>query len=120
MVPGLALDGLEPRELLIAVGCRAHEREPTVFREHQQQALFAEEDDTVSSYIRRERLEGCRRQLADPQWQEHSITEIAFSWGFNNAAHFARAFRGQFGMSARDFRKRALAGQRALENSARR
>jgi len=81
------------------------------------QILFAEEDDTVSSYIRRQRLEGCRRQLADPEWQKHSITEIAFSWGFNNAAHFARAFRDQFGMSARDFRKRALGGLRALETS---
>lgn len=80
------------------------------------QILFAEENDTVSSYIRRQRLEGCRRQLADPIWRERSITEIAFSWGFNNAAHFARVFRAEFGMSARDFRKRVLAGQQALES----
>lgn len=72
------------------------------------QMLFAKEDCTVSRYIRRQRLEGCRQQLSDPAWRNHSITEIAFSWGFNNSTHFARAFKDQFGISARDFRKRAL------------
>jgi AraC-like DNA-binding protein len=71
------------------------------------QMLFAAESETASSYIRRRRLEGCRVQLADPVWSERGITEIAFGWGFNNAAHFARAFREEFGMSARDFRRRS-------------
>jgi len=74
------------------------------------QKLFAEEDYTVSRYIRRQRLEGCRRQLADPAWLNHSITEIAFSWGFNSSAHFARVFKQQYGISAREFRKQALKG----------
>jgi len=74
------------------------------------QRLFAEEDYTVSRYIRRQRLEGCRRQLADPAWLNHSITEIAFSWGFNSSAHFARVFKQQYGISAREFRKQALRG----------
>lgn len=74
------------------------------------QRLFAEEDYTVSRYIRRQRLEGCRRQLADPAWLNHSITEIAFSWGFNSSAHFARVFKQQYGISAREFRKQALKG----------
>jgi AraC-like DNA-binding protein len=68
------------------------------------QMLFAAENETASSYIRRRRLEGCREQLADAVWSERGITEIAFAWGFNNAAHFARAFREQFGTSAREFR----------------
>jgi AraC-like DNA-binding protein len=74
------------------------------------QRLFSEEDCTVSKYIRRQRLEGCKRQLADPAWLNHSITEIAFNWGFNSSAHFARVFKEQYGINAREYRKQALKG----------
>lgn len=74
------------------------------------QRLFSEEDCTVSKYIRRQRLEGCKRQLADAAWLNHSITEIAFNWGFNSSAHFSRIFKEQYGMSAREYRKQALKG----------
>lgn len=74
------------------------------------QRLFSEEDCTVSKYIRRQRLEGCRRQLSDPVWLNHSITEIAFNWGFNSSAHFARVFKEQYGINAREYRKQALKG----------
>src|SRR5262245_9794633 len=70
------------------------------------QMLFAADNQTVSSYIRMRRLQQCARQLSDSVWGEGSITEIAFGWGFNNAAHFARAFREHFAMSASDYRKR--------------
>jgi AraC-like DNA-binding protein len=70
------------------------------------QMLFAADNQTVSGYIRERRLDECARQLTDPVWRGRGITEIAFGWGFNNAAHFARAFRGHFGTSAREFRKR--------------
>lgn len=72
------------------------------------QRLFAEEEHTASEYIRRQRLEGCKRQLADPAWLHRNITEIAFNWGFNSSAHFARVFKAQCGMNAREFRNRAL------------
>ena len=72
------------------------------------QRLFAEDDYTITRYIRNKRLEGCRQQLADPSWLNHNITDIAFSWGFNSSAHFSRVFKEQYDMSARDFRKRAL------------
>lgn len=74
------------------------------------QRLFSEENCTVSKYIRRQRLEGCKRQLADPAWLNHSITEIAFNWGFNSSAHFARVFKEQYGINAREYRKQALKG----------
>lgn len=77
------------------------------------QRLFAEENCTVSRYIRRQRLEGCKRQLADPAWLHRSITEIAFAWGFNSSAHFSRAFKEQYGINARDYRKQSLKGSRA-------
>jgi AraC-like DNA-binding protein len=74
------------------------------------QRLFSEGDCTVSKYIRRQRLEGCKKQLADPAWLNRGITEIAFNWGFNSSAHFSRVFKEQYGISARDYRKQALKG----------
>jgi AraC-like DNA-binding protein len=30
-----------------------------------------------------------------------NITEVAFRWGFNDMAHFSRAFKAHYGASAR-------------------
>ena len=67
--------------------------------------IFAVSSETASAYILRRRLEECARQMADPRWQGHSITEIAFAWGFNSAPHFARSFRERFGNSPRSYRR---------------
>jgi AraC family transcriptional activator of tynA and feaB len=74
------------------------------------QKLFSDGDCTVSKYIRRQRLESCKRQLADPAWLNRGITEIAFNWGFNSSAHFSRVFKEQYGINAREYRKQALKG----------
>jgi AraC-like DNA-binding protein len=62
----------------------------------------------MSAYILRRRVEECARQMSDPNWSGHTLTEIAFSWGFNSAAHFTRSFREQFGSAPRDYRRSAL------------
>ncbi len=46
--------------------------------------------------------------LGDPRWRGHSITEIAFGWGFNSAPHFTRSFREHFHISPRDYRQQQL------------
>jgi AraC-like DNA-binding protein len=58
---------------------------------------FEGEAETLSQYILRRRLERCRQDLSAPQLGRRSITEVAFSWGFNNASHFSRVFKRQFG-----------------------
>lgn len=68
------------------------------------QFLFAQEDDCISRCIRRERLRGCSMDLRDATLSDRSITDIAFSWGFNSASHFSSSFRGEYGMTARDYR----------------
>jgi AraC-like DNA-binding protein len=68
------------------------------------QLLFAEEGDCASEYIRRERLRACLLDLRHTDFDSQSITDIAFSWGFNSAAHFSSSFRKEFGMSPRDYR----------------
>ena len=66
--------------------------------------IFASGNETTSAYILRRRLEECARQMEDPRWNGHSITEIAFSWGFNSAPHFTRSFRDRYGTSPRRYR----------------
>jgi AraC-like DNA-binding protein len=68
--------------------------------------IFASGNETVSAYILRRRLEECARQIEDPRWSDHSITEIAFSWGFNSAPHFTRSFRDRYGIAPRRYRDR--------------
>jgi AraC-like DNA-binding protein len=42
-------------------------------------------------------LDAAKRDLCDPAEAARSVREIAFSWGFNDAAHFSRACRARFG-----------------------
>ena len=72
-------------------------------------AIFAiNNDETVAAYILRRRLEECARQFCDARWRGHTITEIAFGWGFNSAAHFTRSFRERFDAAPRDYRRGQL------------
>jgi acetamidase/formamidase/AraC-like DNA-binding protein len=69
------------------------------------QKLFEGIGDTFTHYVRARRLEKCRRDLIDPLYSHLSITDILFRWGFNDAAHFSRIFRTQFGKSPREYRQ---------------
>ena len=69
--------------------------------------LFKNEATTPTQYIWNRRLEACSQDLLDPVRRRHSICEIAFSWGFNDAAHFSRAFRNRFNSSPREWRLRS-------------
>jgi AraC-like DNA-binding protein/quercetin dioxygenase-like cupin family protein len=75
-------------------------------------AIFSDSGEKASAYIRRRRLEDCARKMRDPAWGGHTLTEIAFSSGFNSAAHFTRCFRNQFNMSPREYRRGATADVR--------
>ncbi len=70
--------------------------------------LFADEPETVARRITRRRLERAAADLADPRLVGRTVTWIAFSWGFRDAAHFSRAFRQRFGRSPVEHRARAL------------
>jgi len=61
--------------------------------------LFETEPATVAATIRLRRLQACQHDLADPNLVHRTVSEIAYSWGFNQAAHFSRLFKQTFGMS---------------------
>jgi AraC-like DNA-binding protein len=69
---------------------------------------WAGEACSLADWIRAQRLDAVRRELCDPGQAGRSVSDIAFGWGFNDAAHFSRAFRARFGCSARELRGSAL------------
>jgi AraC-like DNA-binding protein len=70
--------------------------------------LLAHEHTSFQRYVLAERLGQCKRDLASPVLAHRHVSEIAFTWGFNDLSHFGRVFREHFGMSPRDFRQSQL------------
>ena len=68
---------------------------------------FAEGGTTVSRWIRDRRLRVCYRELARADSQQ-TVTDIAFRWGFCDAAHFSRVFKRAYGITPSDVRQQAL------------
>ncbi|MCB1479245.1 MAG: helix-turn-helix domain-containing protein [Rhodobiaceae bacterium] len=65
--------------------------------------VFAQNDESCCNFLRRERLRRCHADLSHPHCRD-TITEIAYRWGFNDAAHFSRAFKAEFGIAPRAVR----------------
>ena len=65
---------------------------------------FADEPDTLASYIQHLRLDACLRALQQVGPAARPITDIALHWGFNNLSHFSRVFRERTGQSPSEFR----------------
>lgn len=66
--------------------------------------LFQNEPQSLGKLMWQWRLEGCQHDLVDPRQAERSVSDIAYSWGFSDVAHFSRVFRERSGMSPRDWR----------------
>lgn len=60
------------------------------------------EGESISDRIWRLRVEHCR-QILDHETTDRSLTELAFSHGFKDAAHFSRRFKHFTGMSPRSY-----------------
>ena len=100
--PGLSLDS-------VAAGVRISIR--------YLHALFREEPTTVQPFIINRRLEQCYRDLCNPAMNHRTVTDIAFSWGFQNSAHFGRRFKLAFSYSPTDFREQQKGLQTRFNNA---
>lgn len=76
--------------------------------ERYQRMLFASSGTTVSRFILEKRLDLCREVLENQALRDYSITQVAFSYGFNEAAHFSRKFKERYGLSPKYYRERKL------------
>jgi AraC family transcriptional activator of tynA and feaB len=70
-------------------------------------ALFEDVDASVAGLVRTERLARCLQDLQQPNGG--SVTDIAFRWGFCDAAHFSRVFKREFAATPSEVRQAALA-----------
>lgn len=110
---GLALKLIEEQlqDSLLSPATLAHQMHFSLRRLYR---LFEERGETVSRYIQHRRLVKVAEELSVNGRSHESITQIAFKWGFSDAAHFSRTFKREFEQSPRDYRAQ-LAGIRACE-----
>jgi AraC-like DNA-binding protein len=66
--------------------------------------LFVAEETTVAGWIRRRRLERCRKDLVDPTLRHLAVSTIAARWGMPESAHFSRLFRREYGVPPTEYR----------------
>ena len=66
--------------------------------------LFDRMGQTPHAYILGLRLEAARKSLADEREGNKTITQLAYEFGFSDAAHLSRAFHEKFGVSPSGWR----------------
>lgn len=67
--------------------------------------LFEHDNESVCRYIHRTRLQAAAKDLGNPFMHDKSLTDIAYTWGFSDSAHFSRSFKKQFDLPPRDYRQ---------------
>ncbi|MEJ0008411.1 MAG: helix-turn-helix domain-containing protein [Steroidobacteraceae bacterium] len=70
--------------------------------------LFATRQTSVTECIWNQRLERAEGNLVSPQARTIPIGEVASRWAFANQAHFSRRFKGRYGLTPTEYRRRAL------------
>jgi AraC-like DNA-binding protein len=70
--------------------------------------LFSSRQTSVTEWIWHQRLERAQQNLISPHSGSTSIGEVAFRWAFANQAHFSRRFKGRFGLTPTEYRRRYL------------
>lgn len=68
-------------------------------------SLFQQAGMTVSKWMWERRLKATREDLLDPNMSHKRVSEIAFHRGFNDPAHFSRAFKNRFDVSPSKLRQ---------------
>jgi AraC-like DNA-binding protein len=69
------------------------------------QRLFAGTGQGVTGFIRSQRLQAVRRDLADLRSSRLTIAEVAARWCIHDAQWLAKSFKSEFGISPSEFRR---------------
>lgn len=71
---------------------------------------FSEEDQTISAYIRNERMRRIRNDLADPTHREETVQTISSRYGLTDASHVSKLFKQTFGQTPSGYRSSIFGG----------
>jgi AraC-like DNA-binding protein len=71
--------------------------------------LFKDEPQHLMHWVWSERLRLCYDDLCRPHLRHRTLAQIAYAWGFNDSAHFSRAFRQRYGIAPSEVRDRTFA-----------
>lgn len=67
--------------------------------------IFAKHDLVIAQYIRNRRLDFCAESLRNPA-MDQKVSSLGYAWGFSDSSYFSTAFKGRFGMTPGEYRKR--------------
>ena len=67
--------------------------------------MFADKGLVVAQFIKNRRLDFCAQALRSAGVGE-KLAGIAYHWGFTDHSHFSTAFKGRFGVSPGEYRRR--------------
>ena len=65
----------------------------------------------LEQWIIEQRLAAAREDLARREAAAVSVSEVAYKWGFASPSHFARRFRGAYGVSPREWQAASREGE---------
>jgi AraC family transcriptional activator of tynA and feaB len=77
-----------------------------ISRRHLDEMMVAATGSSLSSRIRSRRLEQVADDLTNPRFADRTIMQVAFAAGFEDIAHFTRAFKRRYQVPPREWRRR--------------
>jgi AraC family transcriptional activator of tynA and feaB len=71
---------------------------------------FSGNSITLSEYVKAQRLKMCAEYITVHSGRLN-LTEVAYKYGFGSPSYFSTAFKGRYGMTPSDFKKRCSSSQ---------
>lgn len=99
-----ALEFVELNLSVTGLTAEAVAQDQRISRRRLDQLMHAAVGHSIASHLWRRRLDQAASDLRDPDRSNHSIAQIAFANGFEDAAHFTRAFKRRFSMTPGQWR----------------
>jgi AraC-like DNA-binding protein len=99
-----ALEFIELNLSVAGLTAEAVARDQRISRRRLDQLMQNTVGNSIASRLWSRRLDQAAHDLRDPHRADHSIAQIAFANGFEDAAHFTRAFKRRFSVTPGQWR----------------